>query len=50
MIETRVIKNCISEDCLMTGESVHDIMLSETAGSKMKYTLVLCIHVHFSTV
>lgn len=31
----------------MTGEIVHDIMLSETAGTQVEYTSVLlCAHVH----
>lgn len=34
----------------MTWESDHDIMLIETVGSKVEYTLVLCVHVHLSTV
>ena len=47
MIETIVIKNCISEEYLMKGETACGIMLNETAGTRVEYTLVLlCVHVH----
>lgn len=37
-MNTIVIKNYISEEYLMIGEIVCDIMLSETAGTKAEYT------------
>lgn len=47
MIETIVVKNCISEEYLMKGKTACGIMLSETAGTRVEYTLVLlCVRVH----
>lgn len=49
MIETIVIKNCLSEEYLMKGEAAHGIMLNETAGTRVKAILVLlCMHVHIT--